>query len=297
MTVDQSVRPGAEPRRGSARLTTALALAAPLAVVALTASYASYGWPAGLGVLAVATAVLSAGLGRLAGGLRGCLAALAVPFLLVLAASATKDLRDDLVLSSGSAVTAHVVEKDRPAGSRDQSWDYALAAPDGTPVPGGRLNQRKPELRIGAEVTVRYASDGTARPKRPEQIDLGDDAFWAGTVLLGAGLAVVAVGISARPTSPLRGRLTAAARAIRTRAADLGTVRTALVWGSLSVGWLALFALARHTFGSPLTSALCLGYLLALFACAYPILEKPTAGPATALLATGTASLLLTIPL
>ncbi|MFJ9442703.1 hypothetical protein ACIRRH_12625 [Kitasatospora sp. NPDC101235] len=291
----ESARPRTEPRRGSVPLTTALALVAPLAVVGLTAAYGAYGWPAGLAVVVAATAVLSPGLGRLAGGGRGCVAILIVPFLLLVAASATKNVRDDLVLNAGSTVTAHVVDKERPAGSRDQSWDYALAAPDGTPVPGGRLNQRKPELRIGDEVTVRYAPDGTARPERPERIDLGTDLVWAATVLLGTVLAVVAVGIHARPTSPLQGRLTALARATRTRATELGATRAALVWGALSAVWLAFFLLARHTVGGPLTSALLLLHFLALFTCAWPILEKPTAGPAAALLTTGTAFLLLAL--
>ncbi|MFE4971242.1 hypothetical protein ACFRAR_03885 [Kitasatospora sp. NPDC056651] len=295
MTGTDPARPRTEPRRGSVPLTAALALAAPLSIVGLTAAYGSYGWPAGLGVLVVATAALSAGLGRLAGGWRGCLAVLIVPFLLVVTASATKNVRDDLVLDSGSTVTARVTDKERPAGSRDRSWDYALAAPDGTPVPGGRLNRRGPELRIGEEVTVRYAPDGTARPKPPERIDLGTDLFWAGTVLLGAVLAVVAIGVSARPAGPLRERLTALAEATRTRATGLGAGRTALVWGALSAGWLALFLLARHTVGGPLTSALCLLYLLALLTCAWPVLEKPTARPAAALLSTGTAFLLLAL--
>ncbi|WP_316527050.1 hypothetical protein [Kitasatospora brasiliensis] len=295
MSGTEAPRPRTEPRRGSVPLTTALALAAPLSLVGLTAAYGSYGWPAGLGVLVVATAALSAGLGRLAGRWRGCLAVLIVPFLLFIGAAATKNVRDDLTLNTGSTVTAHVTDKERTTGTRAQSWDYALAAPDGTPVPGGRLNQRDQDLRIGDQVTVRYAPDGTARPKRPEQIDLGTDLFWAGAVLLGAALAVVAVGVRARPAGPLRERLTALARAARVRASRLGAVRTALVWGALSAGWLALLLLARHTVGGPLPLALFLLHFLALVTCAAPLLEKPTAKPAAALLGTGTGFLLLAL--
>lgn len=67
MTTTRSARLGTEPRRGSVPLTIALALVAPLSIVGLAAAYGSYGRPVGLGVLVVATAVLSAGLGRLAG--------------------------------------------------------------------------------------------------------------------------------------------------------------------------------------------------------------------------------------
>ncbi|MFE4515066.1 hypothetical protein ACFRMQ_12860 [Kitasatospora sp. NPDC056783] len=295
MTGTHPARPRTEPRRGSVPLTAALALAAPLSIVGLTAAYGSYGRPAGLGVLVAATAVLSAGLGRLAGTRRGCVAVVIVPFLLVVTAAAAKNVRDDLVLDSGSTVTAHVVDKERTGGTRERSWDYALAAPDGTPVPGGRLDQREPELRIGTEVTVRYAPDGTARPRPPERIDLGTDLFWAGGVLLGAVLAVVAVGVSARPAGPLRERFTGFARSVRTRATALGAARTALLWGAVSAGWLALLLLARHTVGGPLTSGLFVLHPLALLACACPLLDKPTAGPAAALLSTGTAFLLLAL--
>ncbi|MFJ9842342.1 hypothetical protein ACIRYZ_18020 [Kitasatospora sp. NPDC101155] len=199
MTVTTSVTSKAEPRRGSIPLTIALALAAPLSIVGIAAAYGSYGWPAGLGALVLGTAVLAAGLGRLAGGTRGCLAALIAPLALLIAAAAAGNVRDDVVLSAGPTVTARVVDVERTPGNRGPSWDYRLVTDDGAPVPGGRLNQHNQDLRIGEQVTVRIDPDGTARPKRPEQIDLGTDLFWAAVVLLASSAAVLRVGLSARP--------------------------------------------------------------------------------------------------
>ncbi|MEU9078976.1 hypothetical protein [Kitasatospora sp. NPDC048538] len=191
-------RPGPGPRRGSVGLTIVLALAAPLSIVATAAAYGSHGWPAGLGVLLLCTAGLSAGLGRLAGGTPGCLAALIAPLVLLVAAAAAGNVRDDVVLSSGPTVTARITGVERTPGTRNPSWDYALVTADGTPVPGGRLNQRVQTLRVGDQVTVRLALDGTARPKRPEEIDLGTDLFWATAVLLTTALTVVGLGTLAR---------------------------------------------------------------------------------------------------
>ncbi|MFI9363947.1 hypothetical protein ACIG5E_23265 [Kitasatospora sp. NPDC053057] len=188
----------APPRRGSIPLVIALALAAPLSIVGLSAAYGAYGWPAGLGALVLGTAVLSAGLGRLAGRTLGCLAALIAPLALLVAAAATGNVRDDVVLSAGPTVSARVVEVERTPGNRDPSWDYRLVTDDGTPVPGGTLNQRSQTLRIGDQVTVRTAPDGTARPKRPEEIDLRTDLFWAAAVLLASSAAVLWIGLASR---------------------------------------------------------------------------------------------------
>ncbi|MGW2376114.1 hypothetical protein [Kitasatospora sp. NPDC001683] len=188
------------PRRGSIPLTIALALAAPLSIVGLSAAYGSYGWPAGLGLLVLSTAVLSAGLGRMAGGTLGCLAALIAPLALLVAAAASGNVRDDVVLSAGPTVTARVVDVERTPGNRDPSWDYGLVTADGAPVPGGRLNQRTQALRIGDQVTVRIDPDGTARPKRPDEIDLSTDLLWAAAVLLASSAAVTGIGLRARRT-------------------------------------------------------------------------------------------------
>ncbi|MFD8701859.1 hypothetical protein ACFV1W_04420 [Kitasatospora sp. NPDC059648] len=185
------------PRRGSIPLTIALTLAAPLSIVGLSAAYGAYGWLAGLGALVLGTAVLSTGLGRLAGRTLGCLAALIAPLALLVAAAATGNVRDDVVLSAGPTVTARVVEVERTPGNRDPSWDYSLVTDNGAPVPGGRLNQRNQALRIGDQVTVRIDPDGTARPKRPDEIDLSTDLFWAAAVLLTSSATIVGVGLHA----------------------------------------------------------------------------------------------------
>ncbi|MDH6706126.1 hypothetical protein P3T27_002849 [Kitasatospora sp. MAA19] len=291
-----SAPPKAEPRRGSIPLTIALAIAAPLSIVGLTAAYGAYGWPAGLAVLVLATAVLSTGLGRLAGGTRGCLAALLVPIALLVAASATSNVRDDLVLSSGPTVTARVVGKERTAGTRDPSWDYSLASVDGSPVPGGRLNQRDQSLRVGDQVTVRFDPDGTARPKRPEQLDLGTDLFWAVAVLLAAALAVACLGLSSRPAGPLRDRLAARSRTGRERAGRLGAARTALAWSAVTAPWLLAYLLARQYVGSPLTTGLFALYVLAVTACScWLVTDKNTVKPGVTVLATGSAWFVLTL--
>ncbi|MFF2077644.1 hypothetical protein ACFVXG_23165 [Kitasatospora sp. NPDC058162] len=186
--------------RSPIRLTVALALAAPLSIAGTAAAYGSYGWPAGLAVLALGTAVLAAGLGRLTDGTRGCLTALIAPLALLIAASAAHNVRDDMVLGAGRTVTARVVDVERTPGNRDPSWDYRLMTADGAPVPGGTLNQRTQALRIGEQVTVRIAPDGTARPKLPEEIDLGTDLFWAAAVLLASSTTVLWVGLTSRRT-------------------------------------------------------------------------------------------------
>ncbi|MET9181871.1 hypothetical protein ABZX88_27115 [Kitasatospora aureofaciens] len=188
----------APPRRGSIPLVIVLALAMPLSIVGTAAAYGSYGWPAGLAVLVLGTAALSAGLGRLADGTLGCLAALITPLALLVAAAAAGNVRDDLVLSAGPTVTARVVDVQRTPGNRDPSWDHRLVTADGTPVPGGTLNQRDQALRIGDQVAVRTAPDGTARPKRPEEIDLGTDLLWSATVLLASSAAVLWIGLASR---------------------------------------------------------------------------------------------------
>ncbi|MFF9642374.1 hypothetical protein [Kitasatospora aureofaciens] len=187
------------PRCGSIPLTIALTLAAPLSIVGLSAAYGAYGWQAGLGALVLGTAVLSAGLGRLAGRTLGCLAALIAPLALLVAAAATGNVRDDVVLSAGPTVTARVVEVERTPGNRDPSWDYSLVTGNGAPVPGGSLNQRNQALRIGDQVTVRIDPDGTARPKRPDEIDLSTDLFWAAAVLFTSSATIVGIGLHSGP--------------------------------------------------------------------------------------------------
>ncbi|MFJ9697937.1 hypothetical protein [Kitasatospora sp. NPDC101183] len=280
-------------RRGSVPLTALLGAAAPLAALGLALAHGAYGWPAGLALLAAATAALASGLQRLRGGSTGCAAAVAVPLALIVAAGAATLPRDDLAVLSGPTATARVVDVERTTGTRSPSWEYALRLPDGSPVPGGRLEQRRNDLRIGSPVTVRYDPHGTARPRRPGQIDLATDVFWAAVTLLALVLAVVATGLAARPASPLRERLLAVPPAVRSRAARLGALRTTLLWAALSAPWLAATALARHTVGRPLTHALYLLYFLALLTVTTPLYDRPTARHALALLLTGTALLCL----
>ncbi|MFE5583708.1 hypothetical protein [Kitasatospora sp. NPDC056531] len=282
--------PRTEPSRGSIPLTIALALAAPLSIVGIAAAYGSYGWPAGLGVLSLGTAVLSAGLGRLAGGTRGCVAALVTPLALLVAAAAAGNVRDDVVLSAGPTVTARVVDVERTPGNRGPSWDYRLVTDDGVPVPGGRLNQHNQDLRIGSQVTVRIDPDGTARPKRPEQIDLGNDLFWAAAALLASSAAVLYVALSARPAGPFRHRLAARSRTGREQLARLGPVRTGLAWSAVSTPWLLCSLLARHYVGGPLTTGLFSLYALAITVCyGWLVTDKASAKPGATILVAGCA--------
>jgi hypothetical protein len=150
----------------------------------------------------------------------------------------------NLILHSGTDMTAVVLEEKIEKSGRGSARSYTLIPSDGTTVPGGDLEPDSQRFKPGDIITVRVDPAGRVAPELPGEAD--SPAALLGFLGLNAtidGIVLWPV-LKSRIPGPTRRRLAARWKRARERFRALTGWPFVVVAAVLSAAWLGLFRLA-----------------------------------------------------
>ncbi|MFG2842788.1 hypothetical protein ACGF12_06380 [Kitasatospora sp. NPDC048296] len=186
----------------------------------------------------------------------------------LLAYLAGTDLRHNLILRSGTDVTAVVLEEKIEKSGRGVTRSYTLIPSDGAAIPGGDLTPNSERFKPGDIITVRVDPAGRVAPKLPGEAD--SPVALLGFLGLNAAIDGIVLWAARKPRpprlpSPTRQRLAERWRRARDRFRALTGWPFVVAAGVLSAAWLGLFRLALSDLTRTITAGVAYLFVMSGF--------------------------------